>query len=291
MVSYKKLRTSFDKFIKTLRNNANYSEYDEYIICEPMSDVWKTQINIVEEKSANNYVVRNSYYSPGAPTEKTKTIFILHTGNKYFSLKEIPSVIDVINFVDKEDEGNDEEEEVVDFGRRRKKKLTDQTKLFGVNIDAVNVVKDLNTEETKTLSKTIPDNTGINSDKEEVENSRTKTAVDFSPKPTIVQDPTIETIAPFTIKYTINNKEEDLKDLPSTQSAIMRAFKSGKVSTATSIGDDINSPPEQSVRSKVNTTIRNNPDFQGFEIDNIALVNSKKNVAEDTYLRKIGILK
>jgi hypothetical protein len=334
MVSYKKLRTSFGKFIKTLRNNANYSEY-EYIICEPMSDVWKTQINIVEEKSANNYVVRNSYYSPGAPTEKTKTIFILHTGNKYLSLKEIPSVI---NFVDKENEGNDEEEEVVDFGRRRKKKLTDQTKLFGVNIDAVNVVKDLNTEETKTLSKTIPDNTGINSDKEEVvdfgrrrkkkltdqtklfnvnidavnvvkdlnteetktlsktipdntginsdkeevENPLTKSAVDItSPKPTIVQDPTIETIAPFTIKYTINNKEEDLKDLPSTQSAIMRAFKSGKVSTATSIGDDINSPPEQSVRSKVNTTIRNNPDFQGFEIDNIALVNSKKSVAED----------
>jgi hypothetical protein len=268
MEPYKRLRLRFGSFIKTLKHS-NFIEY-EYIICKPTSELRNIKINIVEKKSANNYVVRNSY-SPDVFTENTKTIFILHTENKYFSLRDTKKEsIKTTNVSVKGDDNkgnNSTTRQPITSTKETKGKVEeDMGAFFDTHEKELDEIisgtgeKPLDVRmKPKKLTDTKP------------------TAVNISPNP-VVQDPTIETIAPFTIKYTIDN-EKDLKDLPSTQSAIMRAFKSGKVSTATSIGAK-NSPSEQSVRSKVNTTIRNNSDFQGLKIDNIALVNSKNIVAE-----------
>jgi hypothetical protein len=263
MQPYINLRQHFNMFIANLKKSVSDSEY-EYIICNPASDVWKTEIKIVEKSQANDdYVIRTTY----VPTEKTKTIFILHKDNKYFSLEDT-------------EKADIKTKNAFREIQRYKEGITSTTSNRAVLESTGTKTKNEEDEEAffikeaKKLEDIIEGNPKVLTTSRIVnihENPRDKETID--------QDPTTETIAPFTIKYTVDNKE-DLKALPSTQTAFMRAFNSGKASTATSIGSE-NSPSEQSVRTKVNTTIRNNPEFQNYQIDNIVLVNSKNIPAED----------
>lgn len=263
MLPYTNLRQHFNMFIRTLKKSASGSEY-EYIICNPASDLWKAEIKIVEKAQANNdYVVQKTY----VPTEKKNTILILHKDNQYFSLEDI---------------------EKADI---KTKNASGEIPRYKEGIISSITPKRALLESTGTKTKgeeeDIDDDFFTNLEREfediksptRVNVPSTLSASDTNTPLSHIQNPTTETIAPFTIKYTVDNKR-DIKELPSTQTAFMKAFNSGKASTATSIGDK-NSPSEQSVRTKVNTTIRKNPEFQDLEIDNIALVNSKNMVAED----------